>query len=97
VGNPVQPPQTNFRLGQNQKNAGAVGVMTALSSILGGLFYDFAQGHHLEVNKEVSVILAGFAIGYVLVGMRVLWRFLGWPLFKQWYKQRFGVEPPEGD
>lgn len=93
-----QPPQQPFSFSKNQREAVAGGAVTGvaawLSHVVTAIWDKKADGIPAP-SEDLLIVVFGIAFGYVALGARDIWKYLGWPLFRQWYKKRFGVEPEQ--
>ena len=84
-----------FSVAKNQSNAWSVAVIAAVAGVVGSMVYRWATERDIPdlPSKDVIVFIVSGGIGYGTELVRDAWRFLGWPLFRDWYKKRFGKEP----
>lgn len=96
---PLPPePKTSFSVVKNQKNSASVAFIAAIAGMVGSMIHGWASAKEVPdlPSKDVIAFFVAGGIGYVMEAGRDAYRFLIWPLFKQWYKRQFGTEP-EGE
>ena len=82
---------------RNQANSTAVGGIAGVASFLAHQITAYAEAHNLDglPTEGTLLVIISVVIGYILETWRDATRYYLIPLFRAWFKQRFGKDLPE--